>query len=246
MTETEARGAARAFWGSAIAHGAIVAVFAALSLARGCARPPKPRELITYIDVAAAAPRAAEFPALVEPPPPPPAPAPRPAASRPPEPPAPPREIPVPEPRPRPPPPPPAPPRPRPPRVERPAAPPRPALTRQQIAEQLARGLPASAAAPQNDFPFGWYFALVRQTLYDAWIQPSGISSAAGRTALVTIRVERDGTISRRQLVKSSGDARMDDSVLQAVNSVKKIRPLPDQYRGAYRDITVEFELTNP
>lgn len=239
--------ASRAFWVSASLHGAIVAAFLILSLWRGCVRPPKPREIVTYIDVAAAAPPP-EPPSVLEPlrePP------------RPPEPrPTPPRPVPrdIPEPRPQPTPPPkPPPPRPRVEpstqrvtRVQQPPAPARrPPLTADQIREQLARGLPASSASTsaRDDFP-GWYFAMVRQTLYDAWLQPSGLSAASGLTVHVLIRVERDGTISRRQLVKPSGNAAMDDSVMRAVESVRKLRPLPDQYRGPYRDITVEFELT--
>ena len=121
----------------------------------------------------------------------------------------------------------------------------RPALTPEQIRDRLSCGLSAGPSAPARDeFPFGWYFSLVKQTMYEAWVQPSGLSASSGLTVQVLIRVERDGTITRRQMVKPSGHPLMDESVMRAVESVRKLRPLPEQYRGAYRDITIEFELT--
>ena len=121
----------------------------------------------------------------------------------------------------------------------------RPALTPEQIRDRLSCGLSAGPSAPARDeFPFGWYVSLVKQTMYEAWVQPSGLSASSGLTVQVLIRVERDGTITRRQMVKPSGHPLMDESVMRAVESVRKLRPLPEQYRGAYRDITIEFELT--
>jgi len=237
VSETPSATSPRAFWVSATAHGIVVAVFATLSLARGCVRPSMPREIITYIDVTSALPPPAPslLPPLRDVPPPP---DPRP----------PPRNIPEPRPTP------PAPPRPRvEPSTQRvvrapsptPSQPRRPALTPEQIRDQLSRGLPTAAPmAAREDFPFGWYFAQVKQAMYEAWIQPSGVSAAAGHVVQVLIRVERDGTVSHRQIVKPSGNPLMDDSVQRAIESVRKLRPLPDQYRGLYRDITIEFELT--
>ncbi|MBU0678142.1 MAG: TonB C-terminal domain-containing protein [Verrucomicrobia bacterium] len=90
-----------------------------------------------------------------------------------------------------------------------------------------------------------WYFKLVRKTMYDAWRQPSSLASSQGLKAVISIRVNRDGSISRRELVGSSGNVTMDDSVVEAVYSVKKLKPLPNEFRGKYKDITIEFEVTH-
>ena len=52
-----------------------------------------------------------------------------------------------------------------------------------------------------------------------------------------------DGNTARRK-TRGSGNDLMDDSVMKAVNSVSKLRPLPSAYSGYSKDITVDFELT--
>ena len=66
----------------------------------------------------------------------------------------------------------------------------------------------------------------------------------AGVMTVVTIRVERDGTITARTLVQPSGNSLMDDSVMKAVQSVSRLRPLPPQWTGAYKDIDITFDLS--
>ncbi len=239
MTPSAEKDTARAFRISLYAHTAALGAIAVVSVTRGCARPAKPREIVTYIDVATAIHQSSPaIPDLRAPP-------------REPDPPRPPREIsrdlPSSRPReivaPR------QPTEPSRPRQERPPVhqpmPARPVLTPDQIREQLARGFPERDPKPRDDFPFGWYFALVKQTLYEAWTQPSGLTASSGLSVQVRIRVERDGTISRREIIRPSGNAAMDESVRRAIDAVRRLRPLPDAYRGAYRDITIEFELTN-
>lgn len=193
----------------------------------------KPHEIVTYIDLST----------FAEPPAPEPAP-PAPPEPPPPEPPPPPPPDPIPEAAP--------PPRPQP-VVERstrrvtreevvqpPRETPRPP-TQEEIRRQLA--LNAEAAQPSDDFPFDWYFAIVRRVFYEAWERPSTAVVPAGTSMTVSIRVMRDGSIAEHRVVRASGHAVMDDSVLRAVRSIRRIEPLPAQYRGPHRDITVEFEL---
>lgn len=158
-----------------------------------------------------------------------------------------PQVAPVPEPPPPPPPVVPAQPRPRPPiersteRVRRDPPPqPTPQLTADQIREQLAREVPTTrvTTGPTAD---AWD-RMVFQTFHDAWEQPGAVS--AGTIAMVRIRVERDGRVTRRDLARSSGNAIMDESVMRAVNSVSRLPPLPDRLRGPHHDLTIEFELT--
>jgi TonB family protein len=80
--------------------------------------------------------------------------------------------------------------------------------------------------------------------MYDAWDQPGDLSAAAGLRPVVRIRVMRDGTVSAREMIRRSGNAAMDESAMRAATAVTKLRPLPAEFQGPYRDITVEFELT--
>jgi TonB family protein len=81
--------------------------------------------------------------------------------------------------------------------------------------------------------------------MYEAWDQPGGLSGA-GLVTQVRIRVQRDGTITSRDLARRSGNSLMDDSVMKAVNAVARLKPLPPDVPGSYKDITIDFELTSP
>jgi TonB family protein len=94
-----------------------------------------------------------------------------------------------------------------------------------------------------SDSPVAWYYAMVRQIMYEAWVQPSGLANAGNPTVTVTIRVQRDGTISTWDITRPSGNVLMDESVKRAVQSVRRLRPLPPQFIGGTRDITIQFEL---
>ncbi len=96
---------------------------------------------------------------------------------------------------------------------------------------------------PSDEFPFAWYYALVRQTMYEAWDQPSDLAGKAGLMTEVTVRVLRDGTVTQRSMTRPSGNSIMDDSVMKAVKRVTSLRALPPQFSGAYKDILIEFEL---
>lgn len=131
-------------------------------------------------------------------------------------------------------------------RITRPEPKPRqPQLTPEEIRRLLAAGARISdrTSLPDGEFPFAWYYALVRQAMYEAWNQPGAGAVPAGTTAEVLIRVEKDGTITSRKLTRSSGNAVMDESVMRAVQSVAKLRPLPPQFAGGSKEITIEFQL---
>lgn len=185
----------------------------------------KPHELITYVDLQPPTPE----PAAVAPAPAPPPPPPRQEIPEPPKEPA--KKKPI-EKSTR--------------RVPPPATPPPKPLSAEEIRKLLEAGTrpPRSSALANTDALPAWYYALVRQTMYDAWAQPGGLSASAGLVTRVEIRVERGGGISRRTLVKPSGNRLMDESVMKAVNSVAQLPPLPPQFPGAYKDITIDFELT--
>lgn len=92
--------------------------------------------------------------------------------------------------------------------------------------------------------PLGWYYSMVRAAMYEAWQQPSSLAGKKGLMSSVLIRVQRDGTITRRSLDQSSGNALMDSSVMKAVESVQQLQALPPGFGGDYKEITIYFELT--
>lgn len=129
----------------------------------------------------------------------------------------------------------------------------KPPLTQAEIAKLLASGIPigpggggvGSGSSAGDVSALSWYYALVRAQMYEAWEQPSGLSGA-GLVTQVRIRVQRDGSITSRDLARRSGNSLMDDSVMKAVNAVSRLKPLPADVSGSYKDITIDFELTSP
>ncbi len=212
----------RIFWITAGVHGALIFVLLFYSVIQRWLIRKSPREVVTFVSLHTPAPPGPAVEAAVEappapPPPPPPPPAPRPPVQRSTE------------------------------RVRRdpqPRPPPaQPQLTPEQIRQQLEQavptGVPASSGSPDN---LAWYYSLIHETLFRAWEQPGSV--LPGTTATARIRVQRDGSITRRDLVRRSGNSAMDDSVMRALESVSRLRPLPREVQGAHHDFTIEFELT--
>lgn len=91
--------------------------------------------------------------------------------------------------------------------------------------------------------PYGWYLAQVRAIMYDAWAQPSALAGKRGLVTRVLVRVRQDGQIIQKKMIDTSGNGLMDTSVMTAVESVKNLQELPFGFGGAYKDITIDFEL---
>lgn len=127
------------------------------------------------------------------------------------------------------------PPPPRPPQQQQPA------LTPEEIRKLLEANIRFTPAGqPATTFSdLSLYYAMVRDAMYAAWIQPSAV--ARGLKAEASIRVMRNGAVTQRRLTRPSGNKLMDDSVMQALNSVTLLRPLPAEVREPYLDITIEF-----
>jgi TonB family protein len=118
-------------------------------------------------------------------------------------------------------------------------------LSPEEIRRLLAAGARISdRTSIPDDYQIVGYYNIVRQAMYDAWIQPSSLAGTVGLSAEVEIRVQRNGGITQRNMTRRSGNSLMDDSVMKAVHSVSMLRPLPPEFPGAYKDITITFELT--
>ncbi len=127
---------------------------------------------------------------------------------------------------------------------------PAPKLSADEIRRILAAGMPTASRTARDTsaaVPGGtsdWYLAVVHKLLYDAWDQPTGAGLSAGTTVFVSLRVARDGTVVRSEIIRRSGHSILDQSVQQALDRVRKLPPLPDSWVGQYRDIQIAFELT--
>ncbi len=114
-------------------------------------------------------------------------------------------------------------------------------LSQEEIARLLALG---ATPGNRNLTPEGeaFDFEVIRRRLYKAWAQPGSASSKL--SAEVEIRLNSAGNIISRRMLRSSGNAVMDESVMEAVNSVLRIDGLTpgfiDRKNGR---VTIVFEV---
>ena len=80
------------------------------------------------------------------------------------------------------------------------------------------------------------YFSLLIQRLREAHERPSGVSDLL--TAKAEFYIASDGTISRVSIVRTSGNAEFDQSVLSAFRNVGSIGPRPDGGGTLRREVT--------
>jgi TonB family protein len=85
---------------------------------------------------------------------------------------------------------------------------------------------------------------MLHDRFYGQWDQPTSIFDSNIRfVTTLKIRIQKDGTVSARSIVKSSGNAVMDESVLAAARRVSRVDPLPADFGREYYEVNINFEL---
>ncbi len=99
---------------------------------------------------------------------------------------------------------------------------------------------------PARSSEFSWYGKMLHDRFYSEWIQPTtSVAVGAKMSALVRIRIEKDGHISKFTIVRPSGNVVVDESVAAVAKRVTQVDPLPKGLGGAYYEVNINFEL-NP
>lgn len=88
------------------------------------------------------------------------------------------------------------------------------------------------------------YMELVRLTMYKVWEQPTSLP-ANGLVTKVEIFFGANGAITGSRKAGGSGNATMDDSVMRAVEAVRRIPGLPASFLSKHPSLIVQFELTD-
>ncbi|MGC4071509.1 MAG: TonB family protein [Nibricoccus sp.] len=90
--------------------------------------------------------------------------------------------------------------------------------------DQPGAGGKALSRAEQDQL--GTYFAMLKQKVRDAHVTPLGVTNQP--SARVSFFVSASGTISQVKIIRSSGNAEFDQSVVAAFKAVGSIGPRPD------------------
>jgi len=104
-----------------------------------------------------------------------------------------------------------------------------------------------AAGTAGNGSEFGWYGNMLHDRFYKEWVQPTTVvASGAKFSALVKIRIEKDGRISDFKIVRSSGNVVVDESIEAVAKRVTRVDSLPTRLaNGNHYDVNINFEL-NP
>jgi TonB family protein len=92
---------------------------------------------------------------------------------------------------------------------------------------------------------FGWYGNMLHDRFYSAWIQPTThVPSGAKISTLVKVRIEKDGRVSKFEIIKPSGNVVVNESVRVVAKQVTQVDPPPAGLgNGDHYDVKINFEL---
>ncbi|SRR6266480_2467697 len=92
---------------------------------------------------------------------------------------------------------------------------------------------------------FGWYGNMLHDRFYSAWIQPTtSVASGIKISTLVKVRVEKDGRVSKFEILKPSENVVVNESVAAISKRVTEVDPPPVGLgNGDHYDVKINFEL---
>jgi outer membrane biosynthesis protein TonB len=92
---------------------------------------------------------------------------------------------------------------------------------------------------------FGWYGNMLHDRFYSAWIQPTThVPTGAKISTLVRVRIEKDGHVSKFEIIKPSENAVVNESVAAVAKQVTEVdSPPAGLIKGDHYDVTINFEL---
>jgi len=116
---------------------------------------------------------------------------------------------------------------------------------KEKSAKTRAGGLQSAAAGGTSESEFGWYGNMLHDRFYSAWIQPTtNIPSGAKISTLVKIRIEKDGRVSKFEIIKPSENAVVNESVAAVAKQVTAVdSPPTGLIKGDHYDVKINFEL---
>ena len=102
-----------------------------------------------------------------------------------------------------------------------------------------------SAGGGRSGSEFGWYGHMLHDRFYSAWIQPTtSVPSGSKISTLVKVRIEKDGRVSKFEIIKPSENVVVNESVEAIAKRVTEVDAPPDGLsNGDHYDVKINFEL---
>jgi len=107
----------------------------------------------------------------------------------------------------------------------------------------IAKG--SSGGGGNSASEFGWYGHMLHDRFYSAWVQPTAnVASGAKISTLVRVRIEKDGRVSKFEIIKPSQNAVVNESVATVAKRVTEVdAPPAGLSKGEHYDVKITFEL---
>lgn len=92
---------------------------------------------------------------------------------------------------------------------------------------------------------FGWYGNMLHDRFYSAWIQPTThVPTGAKISTSAKVRIEKDGHVSKFEIIKPSENAVVNESVAAVAKQVTEVdSPPAGLIKGDHYDVKITFEL---
>ena len=102
-----------------------------------------------------------------------------------------------------------------------------------------------SAGGGRSASEFGWYGNMLHDRFYSAWIQPTtSVPSGNKISTLVKVRIEKDGRVSKFEIIKPSENVVVNESVAAIAKRVTEVdAPPTGLIKGDHYDVKINFEL---
>lgn len=99
----------------------------------------------------------------------------------------------------------------------------------------------AAGGGAENSARLNAYYALVWSRIKSQWALPRGIMQSDNLEAVIDVKIQRDGTVARLGIEKSSGNRYFDQSALKAVRKASPFPPLPAIIQEANAEFGIRF-----
>ena len=102
-----------------------------------------------------------------------------------------------------------------------------------------------SAGGRSNASEFGWYGNMLHDRFYSAWTQPTTtVASGTKISTLVKVRIEKDGHVSKFEIIKPSENVVVNESVAAIAKRVTEVDSPPTGLaQGDHYEVKINFEL---
>jgi len=106
-------------------------------------------------------------------------------------------------------------------------------------------GKGGSAGGGSSASEFGWYGHMLHDRFYSAWIQPTtSVPSGSKISTLDKVRIEKDGRVSKFEVIKPSENVVVNESVAAIAKRVTEVdAPPAGLIKADHYDVKINFEL---